>query len=392
MAKSFDVVVLGLGAMGSASLFQLTKKRKRVLGIDQFSPPHKLGSSHGDTRIIRQAIGEGEEYVPLVLRSYELWREIEASTGKQVLTITGGLIMSSRKSEAPLHGSNGFLDQTIKSAQRFGIDHTLLDPDQIKSRFPQFNLAGDEQGYYEPDMGFLRPELCIECQLALAENHGAEIHKNEKVLEVLPAASGVTVRTSVNQYTADKLVVSAGSWISSFIGQDLASLFKVYRQVLYWFDVKDSVDDYSPGNFPVFIWMFGSHHDDFIYGLPGIDGPAGGIKVASEQHMVDTNANDVDREVKEQEITEMYRKYIRARLPGVSSKCIKTAVCLYTSTPDSGFVIDFHPQNRNVLIVSPCSGHGFKHSAAIGEIVAELITDGQSQMDIRKFRIDRFSL
>ena len=391
MTKSFDVVVLGLGAMGSASVFQLAKKRKRVLGIDQFSPPHQLGSSHGDTRIIRQAIGEGEEYVPLVLRSYELWREIEASTGKQVLSITGGLIMASTKSEVSLHGSNGFLNQTIRSAQKFGIDHSLLDAHQIQSRFPQFHLAGDERGYYEPAMGFLRPELCIESQLALAEKHGAEIHKNERVLEFLPAANGVTVKTSAGRYTADRLVVSAGSWIGPFIGQDLAPCFKVYRQVLYWFEAKDSIDAYGPGNFPIFIWQFGGHHDDFIYGFPAIDASDGGIKVASEQHIVDTDPDGVDRKVHEEEISEMYRNYIRERLPGLSQKCVRAAVCLYTSTPDSGFVIDFHPQNRGVLIVSPCSGHGFKHSAAIGEVVADLLIDGRSQIDTSKFRINRFS-
>ncbi|PYS55276.1 MAG: N-methyl-L-tryptophan oxidase [Acidobacteria bacterium] len=387
----FDAIVLGLGAMGSASVFQLAKKRRRVLGIDQFSPPHQLGSSHGETRIIRQAIGEGAEYVPLVLRSYELWREIEASTGKQILAITGGLIMSSTRSKVPLHGSDGFLDQTIRSAEQFGIDHSFLDAGQIQSRFPQFNLAGDEQGYYEPAMGFLRPERCIESQLALAERHGAEIHRNEKVLEFLPAAHGVTVKTSAGQYTAEKLVVTACSWILQFIGENLAPFFKIYRQVLYWFEAKDSIDAYLPGKFPIFIWQLGRHHDDFIYGFPAIDGPHGGIKVASEQHMLDTSPEQVDREVKEEEITEIYRKYIRHRLPGLSSKCLKAAVCLYTSTPDSRFVIDFHPQDSNVLIVSPCSGHGFKHSAAIGEVVAELITVGRSRLDISKFRISRFS-
>ncbi|HEY2919917.1 MAG TPA: N-methyl-L-tryptophan oxidase [Candidatus Binatia bacterium] len=388
MPKVFDVGVLGLGAMGSASAFQLAKRGKRVLGIDQFSPPHAFGSSHGATRVTRQAIGEGEQYVPLVLRSYELWPEIEAAASKQLLSITGGLIMASERSDGSRHGSNRFLDQTIMSARKFGIDHCLLDTDEIRSRFPQFNLVGDERGYYEPMMGFLRPEMCIESQLGLAENLGAEIHRNERVLEFTPTPNVITVRTSAGEYRVGQIVVSAGSWIASLL-PEFASWFKVQRQVLFWFELKDSIDAYLPGKLPVFIWEFGQHHDDFMYGFPAIDGVAGGIKVASEQRAVETNADTADRVVKEQEVDQMYRKYVSNRLPGLSSRCVNAVTCLYTSLPDSGFIIDFHPQYSNVVVVSPCSGHGFKHSAAIGEAVAELIIHGKSTMDLSAFRIAR---
>jgi sarcosine oxidase len=387
MSKVFDVGVLGLGAMGSASTFQLAKRGKRVLGIDQFSPPHSFGSSHGATRITRQAIGEGEQYVPLVLRSYELWPEIEAAAGKSLLSITGGLIMAGAGSES-CRASNKFLDQTISSAVKFRIKHEVLETDEIHARFPQFNLVGDERGYYEPMMGFLRPELCIETQLGLAENLGAEIRRNEKVLEFSPTADCVTIRTSTGEYRVDQIVVSAGSWVASFL-PEFASLFKVERQVLFWFDLKESIDAFLPGRFPIFIWGFGQYHNDFIYGFPAIDGIDGGVKVASEQRAVETSADAVDRTVKQHEIDEMYRTFVGTRLPGLSSRCVNAVVCLYTSLPDNGFIIDFHPQHSNVVLLSPCSGHGFKHSAAIGEAVAELIIRGKSTLDLSAFRMSR---
>jgi sarcosine oxidase len=205
----------------------------------------------------------------------------------------------------------------------------------------------------------------------------------------LPATNGVTVRTSAGEYRVDQVVVSAGSWAATLL-PEFASWFKVQRQVLFWFDLKDSIDAFLPGKFPVFIWGFGEHHEDFVYGFPAIDGIGGGIKVATEQRAVTTSADAVDRVVKEQEIDEMYRNYVSRRLPGLSSRCVNAVVCLYTSLPDNGFIIDFHPKYSNVLVVSPCSGHGFKHSAAIGEAVAELIVRGKSTLDLSAFRMSRF--
>jgi len=388
MPTVFDVAVVGLGAMGSASVYQLARKGKRVLGIDQFDPPHAFGSSHGATRVTRQAIGEGEEFVPLVLRSYEIWPQIEAAAGKQLLSITGGLIMASERSdESP--GTSKFLDQTIKSAAKFGIAHSVLDADQIRARFPQFNLVGDERGYYEPTMGFLRPEPCIESQLALAKTLGAEIHTNEKLMEFATTTNGIRIRTSADQYDVDHLVLSVGPWIASVV-PEFASLFKVYRQVLFWFDLDAAIENYLPGKFPVFIWAFSRHHDNFVYGFPAIDGLGGGVKIASEQRNVESEISNVEREVKREEVDEIYRKYVQMKLTGVSNRCLNAVTCLYTCLPDSGFVVDFHPKHSNVVIVSPCSGHGFKHSAAIGEAVAELVVDGKSTLDLSAFRLTRF--
>ena len=177
--NNVDTIVLGLGAMGSAAIYQLAKRGHRVLGIDQFSPPHDYGSSHGETRIIRQAIGEGEEYVPLALRSYELWREIEREAGKELLVITGGLILENRQSNAMMHNRRNFLTRTIQCATQFNIRHEILEPQDIRKRYPQFAVT-NEFGYFEYETGYLRPELCIQAQLELAKRHGANLQTSEK--------------------------------------------------------------------------------------------------------------------------------------------------------------------------------------------------------------------
>src|SRR5688572_23033681 len=211
MNNSFQTIVIGLGAMGSAAAYQLAKRGNQVLGIDWFAPPHTYGSSHGDTRITRQAIGEGAEYVPLVLRSYEIWEEIERETGKKVLTITGGLIMTSVEGVLR-HGSN-FFNQTVASAEKYNIPHHLLNADEIRKQFPQFKLKGNEKGYFEEKAGYLRPELCVEAQLELAQRYGAQLALYEKVLAFsVNNRDKVVVKTDKGEYEAEKAILSAGSW------------------------------------------------------------------------------------------------------------------------------------------------------------------------------------
>ncbi len=390
---AYDAIVAGLGAMGSAAVYQLAKRGARVLGIDRFAPPHNFGSSHGETRITRQAIGEGEEYVPLALRSYEIWREIEAETGADLLTVTGGLIMSSRGGTAKsfgLHGSAKFIEQTIRCAQKHNIKHDLLNTDEIRRRFPQFDLIGDEAGYYEDEAGFLRPENCIKAQLELAAKFGAELNLNEKVLSYAAGKNYIEVKTDKGNYLADKLIISAGPWVNDLLAEEYRELFKIYRQVLYWFELNERAENYLLGNFPVFIWQFGRWADDFIYGFPGMNGLQGGLKLATEQHITTTGPDKVNAEVSVEETEKMYREYVAPQLPGLGRRCLKAVTCLYTATPDEGFVIDRHPRQENVIIASPCSGHGFKHSAAVGQILAELALDGKTSFDLSRFSLDRF--
>lgn len=250
---NYDVIVIGLGAMGSAAVYQLSKRKVKVLGIDQFSPPHNLGSTHGETRVTRKAIGEGAEFVPLTLRTYEIFEEIEAETNADLLTKNGGLIMSKPNGNAALHGNDGFIETTVSTAQKFGVKHRLLSADEIVKEFPQFILDGDEQGYFEDEMGFLRPENCVQTQLELAEKLGAEIHRNEKVVGIRNFPDSVEIFTDKAVYQAGKIIISAGAWVKNFVEKEQLNLFKIYRQVLYWFDIAENYESFKIDKFPVFI-------------------------------------------------------------------------------------------------------------------------------------------
>jgi sarcosine oxidase len=388
--QNYDVIVVGLGAMGSATTYQLAKSGVKVLGIDLYQPPHVHGSTHGDTRITRLAIGEGAEYVPLVTRSHELWRGIEQEVGYELLNKCGGLIMGVH-SGVGQHGINDFLNQTVESANQYSIKHDELSTEQIKSRFPQFNLVGSEDGYFEPEAGFLRPEKCVQAQLELATKLGATINTGERALSYEDNGTFITVKTDKSTYQANKLIISAGPWINELVS-DFKDVFKIYRQVLYWFDLNDKSQYETYSKLPVFIWEFGGSPDDFVYGFPAIDGSEGGLKVATEEYVTETTPEGTIRKVTQDEIDQMYEKYVKNKLPGLSNKCVKAASCLYTVTPDHKFVIDYHPKHKNVIVASPCSGHGFKHSAAIGEVLTQLALQGKSEIDVSAFSFNRLVL
>lgn len=382
----FDAIVVGLGAVGSATLYQLTKQSAHVLGIDQFSPPHTLGSTHGDSRITRQAIGEGSHFVPLALRSYEIWRELEQLTGQSLLTITGGLFMGKESSGIQTRNKPHWLATTIRAAENYGIAHHLLDSTSLRQQFPQFQVDDDDIGYYEEQAGFLRPERCVSAQLAQAQVNGASIRTNERMLSFEPTASGVTVRTDQATYQTRKLILTTGSWIAESL-QDTPyhNLLKVYRQVLYWFEIQGDYTQYTANKLSVFIL-----NDRNVYGFPAIGGPDGGLKVATESYDHITDPNQVNRTVSERETQVMYEQYVAPNLVGIGSRCVKSAVCLYTMTPNGDFLIDQHPTQANVLLASACSGHGFKHSAAVGQILAELALHGRTDFDTRPFQLDQF--
>lgn len=379
----YDVVVVGLGAMGSATVYQLAKAGASVLGIDRFAPPHALGSTHGDTRITRLAIGEGMEYVPLVRRSHEIWREIEDQVGVELLRQCGGLVMAPRESQA-MHGSENFLNQTIAAAEHHGIEHQRLTTAQIEQRFPQFTLAGSEAGYLEPAAGFLRPERCVDAQLQVARSSGATVRFGEQVLAYDDDGVRVRVQTTKGTVEAAQVVITAGPWVTQLV-PELADQMTVYRQVQFWFDLADRSDYEAYHRLPVYIWGGGGRRD-MIYGFPMVDGPDGGAKVAREQYTSSTTVDEVDRQITQDEVDEMYEGFVRHRLPGLGSRCVKARACLYSVTRGSRFIIDRHPTSPNVIVASPCSGHGFKHSAAIGECLAQLATTGTSHVDLSAFR------
>jgi sarcosine oxidase len=384
-----EVLIVGLGAVGSAALYQSSRLGARCIGIDRFVPPHDQGSSHGDTRITRQAIGEGQVFVPLVLRSNQIWEEIEAETGRSLMVRNGCLVLASANTPGNHHGSTSFVQDTIDAAREFGIVHEVLSAEQIGGRYPQLRLRGDELGYFEAGAGFLRPEVCIEAQLDLARNLGAQIVTGEIVLDIKPLQDGtVEVRTDKRKYVAWKVIVAAGAWLPKLLGDDYARYFKVYRQMLCWFQVATNREHYKPEQFPVFIWITGNRPRDMMYGFPQVDAN-GGVKIATEQYEATVDPDAVPRSVSDAEIFTLYNEYIAPRFPDVSSECLRTATCLYTVTPDAKFIIDKLRDYHNVVFASACSGHGFKHSAALGEALARECLGLPQRVDLSPFRLQR---
>ncbi|MEZ4860568.1 MAG: N-methyl-L-tryptophan oxidase [Caldilineaceae bacterium] len=386
-----DVIVIGLGAMGSAALYQLARRGVSALGIDQFHPPHTLGSSHGESRITRLATGEGAAYVPFAQRSHELWRMIEAESGAPLLTLSGGLIICPEEKGAHFHGQSDFVNQTAAIARRFAIDHAVWDAQTVRQRWPQLQMQEREHAYYEPTGGIVAVEAAIATQLELARRRGATLRLNERVITYTADTHGVTVTTAQGTYQADKLIIATGAWISELLPSALTPAFHVYRQVIYWFAV-DEPARFAAANFPFVIWI-GDRQEEFFTIFPYAVGDTGGgtvgAKVVTEEYVCTVTPATVDRTVQPHEIARMYQEFVSRRVTGVRAECIKSGICLYTNTPDEHFVIDFHPQHERVVVASPCSGHGFKHSAAIGETLAQLALDGQSTLNIDAFSFAR---
>lgn len=380
---TYDAAVLGLGAIGSAAVYQIAKCKARVLGIDRYSPPHQFGSSHGSTRITREAIGEGEHLTPLARRSHHIWREIESETGRSLLSTTGVLIISSPGRTSFTHVEK-FLPNTIAAADKYGVAYELLDARTLRARYPQFNVHDGELGYFEPGGGFVRPEACVATQLDLARRHGADIRVGERVRTFIPTARGVLIRTDSDEYHAARVVLATGAWLPEFLDPAVARRFRVFRQVMFWFAPDN--DGFRSDRFPAFIWEL-SGPSQAIYGFPDVD--CEGVKIATEQFDAATTADSVARGVSSQEAIAVHRNLIAPFLPQLPADHARSSVCLYTVTPDFGFVIDRHPQSEHVIIASCCSGHGFKHSAALGEVLAKLALTGHSRIDLAPFALER---
>lgn len=387
---AFDTIVVGLGALGSAALHHLAASGQKVLGVDRFAPPHPYGSTHGETRITRLAIGEGVEYTPLALRSHELWRAMEAETGTDLLTSCGGLIISNREQTPVSHDVPMFFDNTVAAAKRHGIEHKVLTAAQIRDCFPQFNVQPHEVAYYEPEAGFLRVEECVRAQLELARRRGATVRINETVEGFESSADSVTVRAGGETYSAGHLLISAGAWLPKLVGPPLSDLFRVTRQVLHWFEIESAPEMFSPERFPIFIWELPDRPQP-IYGFPSITAAGGvpSIKIATEQSIATVDPDHVERSVAPEEIAETYSRYVAPYFPGLGPRSVRTAVCMYTQAPGGRFVIDTHPDHPRVTFASACSGHGFKHSPALGEAVAQRLTTGASRIDLAQFSLAR---
>jgi len=376
-AGETDVIVVGLGAYGASTALQLQRQGLSVLGFDAHHPPHDLGSTHGETRITRLAIGEGLDYVPLAMRSQELWRQIEAETGARLMAQCGGLVLGDPAVSGALHGKPDFVGRTIAAAEQFGIAHEVLEARDVRARFPAFLPTKGELTYYEPEAGLLSPEACVDAQLRLAADLGAELRPGERVVGIDPGPDSVRVTTEFGRYVASRVVVAAGPWAPQLLGGRYAQSLVLQRQVLHWFAPEDPAI-YAAGRCPVFIWVHGADPADNFYGFPISPlGAALDVKVANEAlDGAVARPEAVIREVSPAETRAVFERHVAGRLAGLGPAATRTATCIYTMAPDARFMIEPHPDSDRVTVISACSGHGFKHSPAIGEAVATWIATG----------------
>jgi sarcosine oxidase len=373
--SSYDVAIVGLGAMGSAAAFHLARRGARVLGIDRFAPPHAFGSSHGETRIIREAYYEDPRYVPLVQRAYRLWRELEASSGQDLLLETGGLMIGP---------ADGILVRgATASAETHRLPHLRLGAREIAARFPALAPRDDMVAVWEPRAGVLFPERCVRAHLEGARVAGAQLVTDEPVKGWSADGEGFAIETARGRHRAGRLVLAANAWLDRLlVGVSLP--ITVARQPLFWFEPSAHPERFEPDRLPIYIWE--PEPDRFFYGFPSFGGQ---VKVATHGRGAPTDPDALDREVGDAEVQAM-RGRLETYLPDANGRFARAAVCMYANTPDGHFVIDRHPEHPGVLILSVCSGHGFKFSAAVGELAADLLLEGEASFDLEPFRLGRF--
>ena len=375
-----DVIVLGLGGMGSAAAAHLAARGVRVLGLEQFTPGHALGSSHGDSRVIRQAYFEDPAYVPLLLRSYELYADLEA-TSPGILTVTGGLMVGTASSET-VAGS-------LASAQQHGLPHEMLDADAIRTRFPLFAPAEDTVALFEERSGFVRPEQTVREHLRRAEVAGADLRFGERVLGWTATDRGVTVHTSESAYDAGRLVIAAGVWAPSLLA-NLGLPLRVERQLMHWFAPTGPIEPWQVGRHPVWIWE--ATPEVQSYGFPSYGAAEDGVKVTFYRDGHRDGGADpdaLDREIHDDEVARL-ADHLSTRLPTLPGRHLRGVACMYTTTPDQHFVIARHPGHATVTVAAGFSGHGFKFAPVVGEILADLALDGSTRHPISLFTPSRF--
>lgn len=378
MAHLLRVLVLGLGVMGSAAAYQLARRGHQVLGIEQFTPAHNRGSSHGKTRAIRQAYFEGSDYVPLVRRSYQLWRELERQTGQELLTITGGLLLGDL--ERPQ------LKNSIRSARDYGLAFQILDAADVRRRYPALQPVADEGAFYEREAGVLFAEDAVRALQGAARAHGAELRFTDPVQRwEATTEGGVKVISNGRCWVADRLVITAGAWAGAIL-QELCLPLQVERNVHFWFNLAVPPEAVGPERLPIFGW---DRPERNFYGFPALHDH--GLKVAFHHgggSVRDPSA--LERAVTPAEVEEI-EAWVHRFLPGVAGSLRAHAACMYTNTPDHHFVLGVHPLYPQVAIAAGFSGHGFKFAPVVGEVLADLVSKGETQHPIGAFRPDRFA-
>jgi sarcosine oxidase len=373
--KRYDAIVLGVGGVGSAALYHLAHRGKRVLGIDRFPPGHDRGSSHGQSRIIRQAYFEHAGYVPLVLRAWQLWDELAERRGERLYEQVGLIQIGPPDGEV--------VSGVLESARMHGLEVERLTASEVMRRWPGFRATEEMAGAYERRAGYLKVETCVLAHVAEAVAAGAELKIDQSALSWQADAAGVVVVTDRETLSADKLVITAGPWAVGLLG-DFAVRLEVLRKPVFWLAPRDDSYRADRGR-PCFLYELPC---GVFYGIPQIDDRgvkvaehSGGQAVGDPLH-VDRSINEDDR----QRVTNFASHY----LPHSTAEVRHHSVCLYTMTPDRDFVVDRHPSFPQVVVIAGLSGHGFKFAPVLGEIAADLVIDGETTHPIDFLRMDRF--
>jgi len=372
----FDVIVIGLGGMGSAAAFELARRGRRVLGLEQFALGHDQGSSHGHTRIIRKAYYEHPDYVPLVQRAFERWYDLEQRLGKHLLTECPCLSIGP--------SGSAMLAGVLRSAHEHQLPVEHLHSGEIRHRYPQFCFGDEYCGVLERSAGILLVDDCVQAHIAEARKLGATLHDRERVAAWEATAAEVVVQTGTSRYSADRLVITAGPWASQLLAGYGANL-TIMRQLVFWFGASDE----RPFRLDVFPLYIADTPFGHFYGIPALD--SNGVKVAQHYGAPELHdPADIQRIVTVED-EEPVRSFIRGHLPGVDGPRRRASVCIYTLTPDRHFVIDVHPDHANVAVAAGFSGHGFKFSSVVGEVLADLAEKGRTNLPIERFRLARFA-
>lgn len=372
-SRGSEIIVVGVGAMGAAACYQLAARGARVLGIEQFDIPHNLGSSHGLSRIIRQAYFEHPDYVPLLRRAYELWRELEKLSGRRLLHLTGALYAGPESCE--------LIGGSLRAAKLHHLPCEMLSHRDAMSRFGQFAIPNDHVALWEPQAGFLEPEQCIAAYVQAARDAGAVIHAREAVRSWSANGQGVVVQTDRARYRADQIIFCAGAWSGKLLA-DLGVNLVVTRQAMAWFDVPDP-RSFRSDRFPV--WAFDRPAGGIYYGFPH---DSAGVKAAVHFPGQAVDPDQVDRRSREEDVAEV-RQFIQSRIQGVGA-LREQRICLYTNSPDGHFIIDRHPRHERVLLACGFSGHGFKFASVVGQILADLALDSHTHLPAQFLSLARF--
>lgn len=377
---AYDVIIVGIGGMGSAAAWHLARRGLKVLGLERFDIPHNMGSSHGVSRIIRMPYYEDPAYVPLLHRAYELWDEIEQATAEELLVITGSIDASPE--DDPL------FQGALNSARLHDLPHEVLTGDEINARWPGYRLPSSHRAVFQARGGLIASERAIVAHVRAAQEHGADIHAREAVLgwEAKPNGDGVVVTTDRGRYEAARLVLAAGAWIGD-LEPSLRPVAVPERQVLAWLQPQRP-DLFARDRFPVFNLQV---EEGRYYGFPIYEVP--GFKFGRYHHRGETSRADEVRREPDAEDERILREFSERYFPEGSGATMALRSCMFTNTPDEHFILDHHPDHPQVVLVSPCSGHGYKFCSVIGEIVADLASgDGTTRHDIGFLRLSRAAL